>query len=88
MDFNVRVWFAVQVGVPEAEILVKKAERTTEGGWEFGVERAGQPIGAVVVSGARELTTKAWARRLVVATWGVDRSATVEVDVDREIVWG
>jgi hypothetical protein len=26
--------------------------------------------------------------RLVVATWGVDRSATLEIGADRVIVWG
>jgi hypothetical protein len=88
VDFNVRVWFAVQAGVPEAELLVKKAERTTDGEWEFGLERSGRAIGAVVVSDSRQRMNAASPTRLVVATWGVDRSATLEIGADREIVWG
>ena len=53
MDFNVRVWFAVQAGVPEAETRIAKAQTTPDGGWEFGVERTGVAIGAVLVSGPR-----------------------------------
>jgi hypothetical protein len=86
MEFNVRVWFAEQSGLPAAGIRVVKAERTTDGGWEFGVERGGQPVGAILVAPARVMPTSQ-ATRLVVATWGADQSATGSIETDRELAW-
>jgi hypothetical protein len=86
LEFNVRVWFAAQARVPAGVVHVAKAEETADGGWEFGIERSAQPVGAVLVSPVRDVPGPR-PSRLVVATWGVDQSATDTIDADRGLVW-